>query len=159
MPAQLPASTEVLKYKCDAALAIFRRKFLVSSTDADELWQDTLLWLWLGKFHEIDKNPKKPDLLVIFPQILSIDEMWHAFILCTREYHDFCQRYFGGYIHHAPNADPGHVLSSDHFRSNVDYVSNVLGKHIAMRWYLSLPIIFENAIEHPQLTPAEHKSL
>jgi hypothetical protein len=29
-----------------------------------------------------------------------IDELWHQFILFTREYHFFCDQFFGRYIHH-----------------------------------------------------------
>jgi len=32
-----------------------------------------------------------------------IDEVWHAFILHTREYAEFCQSIFGRFVHHAPN--------------------------------------------------------
>ena len=31
-----------------------------------------------------------------------VDEAWHIFILHTREYADFGQRYFGRYLHHVP---------------------------------------------------------
>src|SRR5262245_56245792 len=31
-----------------------------------------------------------------------IDEAWQQFILFTREYHDFCQRFAGHYLHHSP---------------------------------------------------------
>ena len=31
-----------------------------------------------------------------------MDDFWHAFILHTREYMDFCQRHFGHYFHHEP---------------------------------------------------------
>lgn len=32
----------------------------------------------------------------------EVDEVWHTFILFTREYADFCQRVAGGYLHHSP---------------------------------------------------------
>ncbi|SNT58193.1 hypothetical protein SAMN05443665_10491 [Actinomadura meyerae] len=35
----------------------------------------------------------------------SVDVGWHAFVLHTREYADFCQRIAGRFIHHAPD-DP-----------------------------------------------------
>ena len=35
-----------------------------------------------------------------------IDELWHQFILFTREYHDFCDRFFGHYIHHNAKLTP-----------------------------------------------------
>ncbi|MBR0734528.1 hypothetical protein JQ582_42010 [Bradyrhizobium japonicum] len=37
---------------------------------------------------------------------LRIDEAWHQFILFTTEYGDFCQRYFGSYVHHCPSNAP-----------------------------------------------------
>ncbi|CAH0442450.1 glycine-rich domain-containing protein [Ralstonia pseudosolanacearum] len=32
------------------------------------------------------------------------DDLWHAFILYTREYRDFCRRAFGKFLHHLPSA-------------------------------------------------------
>jgi hypothetical protein len=37
---------------------------------------------------------------------LRIDEVWHQFILFTREYGAFCQRYFCSYVHHSPSNAP-----------------------------------------------------
>jgi hypothetical protein len=31
-----------------------------------------------------------------------VDEAWHAFILSTREYQDFCQQVLGRFLHHVP---------------------------------------------------------
>ncbi len=36
-----------------------------------------------------------------------IDEGWHQFILFTREYHDFCSRFAGRYLHHSPRESAG----------------------------------------------------
>jgi hypothetical protein len=38
---------------------------------------------------------------VAMPSRLA-DELWHAFILHTRAYGDFCRRAFGGILHHSP---------------------------------------------------------
>jgi hypothetical protein len=35
-----------------------------------------------------------------------VDEVWHQFVLFTTEYHEFSQRYFGLYLHHAPGNSP-----------------------------------------------------
>lgn len=32
------------------------------------------------------------------------DDLWHEFILYTRDYSDFCDKAFGGYMHHTPAA-------------------------------------------------------
>lgn len=34
-----------------------------------------------------------------------IDAAWHTFVLFTKEYAQFCQRYFGLFLHHIPNAE------------------------------------------------------
>jgi hypothetical protein len=36
-----------------------------------------------------------------------IDEAWHQFVLFTSQYLEFCRRYFGRYVHHAPGNSPG----------------------------------------------------
>jgi hypothetical protein len=35
-----------------------------------------------------------------------VDETWHQFVLFTRQYVDFCHRYFGEYLHHNPSNAP-----------------------------------------------------
>ena len=37
---------------------------------------------------------------------LRVDEAWHQFILFTAQYADFCQRFFGRYVHHSPSNAP-----------------------------------------------------
>lgn len=32
-----------------------------------------------------------------------VDHLWHAFILYTKEYHEFCKNVYGHYLHHTPN--------------------------------------------------------
>jgi hypothetical protein len=35
-----------------------------------------------------------------------VDEAWHQFVLFTRQYTDFCQRFFGKFLHHNPSNAP-----------------------------------------------------
>jgi hypothetical protein len=37
----------------------------------------------------------------------AVDEGWHAFVLHTREYADFCRQVAGHFIHHAPDDPDG----------------------------------------------------
>lgn len=43
------------------------------------------------------------------------DDLWHEFILYTREYRDFCSRAFGKFLHHLPSA----ALSPVRKQSNI----------------------------------------
>jgi hypothetical protein len=33
-----------------------------------------------------------------------VDDLWHEFILCSREYATFCDKAFGGFLHHTPDS-------------------------------------------------------
>ena len=41
------------------------------------------------------------------------DDLWHEFILYTRDYDAFCRRAFGGFLHHTPA-----VVLTEHRKSN-----------------------------------------
>lgn len=41
------------------------------------------------------------------------DDLWHEFILYTRQYNQFCRRAFGRFLHHAPAAVLGKGRQSD----------------------------------------------
>ena len=42
----------------------------------------------------------------------AVDVAWHEMILMTREYHHFCERAFGGYLHHTPESGMDVPMSS-----------------------------------------------
>jgi hypothetical protein len=33
----------------------------------------------------------------------QVDEVWHQFILFTKEYNGFCEDYLGSFMHHSPH--------------------------------------------------------
>ncbi len=74
------------------------------------------------------------------PEIAKLDEMWHTFVLFTRDYADFCERYFGFFLHHIPNEDE-EERSEDpetvraHLEQYFGLVYDVLGEETLQRWY------------------------
>jgi hypothetical protein len=42
-----------------------------------------------------------------------VDDLWHEFILDTRQYHTFCEQAFGAYFHHIPAAKMVPGISQD----------------------------------------------
>jgi hypothetical protein len=53
------------------------------------------------------------------PSVL-VDEAWHAFVICTRHYEEFCLKFFGQMIHHAPDpaARPGALDGDSNFSAD-----------------------------------------
>lgn len=55
----------------------------------------------------------------IEPPSKDVDQMWHTFLLFTRDYAEFCKESFGKFIHHSPqaggncNADPAPGCDGD----------------------------------------------
>lgn len=142
---------EVLAYKNEHVVHKFRERFDLPLAETRELFQETKKWLWLAarsSEHAAAGAPTRP--LAIDKSLLLLDEMWHVFILFTREYSAFCQRYFGHYIHHAPTTrqeqihlrrlaakDPQRAWrdQAELMRAQYEFVYDQLGEATVRRWY------------------------
>jgi hypothetical protein len=134
---------QVLEFRAEDAIAVFMRSFCISSVESEAIFHQTLKWLWLGRFHQQDQSSDKPRELSIFPAITVIDEMWHAFVLCTRTYHDFCNRFMGGYLHHEPFIGAGDEgFDRALLLQNIRYVTRTLGRETATLWYAGYPATY-----------------
>lgn len=60
------------------------------------------LWSELTAFLRACASSGEP----LRPPSRRVDDLWHQFILFTREYHAFCER-IGGYVHHVPDVPAG----------------------------------------------------
>ncbi|MFF0156066.1 glycine-rich domain-containing protein [Streptomyces sp. NPDC005263] len=70
---------------------------------------------------------------------LRVDQVWHHFILFTRQYIDYCRRNFGKYIQHAPStAPPVEGLAPRRpstFQQFSDTYENLFGEPLPDLWY------------------------
>jgi hypothetical protein len=82
---------EVLAYEHPHLIDRLQEKLGLSPDGAEELFEDTKRFLYLCGTVSEPLAPSAP-----------IDECWHHFILFTREYAAFCNRYFGRFLHHVP---------------------------------------------------------
>ena len=89
-------------------------------------------------------------MLLISPELELIDEMWHCFLMFTREYTAFCHDYLGRVIHHVPMTshellsfesvratDPERAkkIRQDEIRPQLGYLYDLLGPETLRRWY------------------------
>lgn len=67
-----------------------------------------------------------------------VDDAWHQFVLFTAQYVDFCQRYFGQYLHHnpsnAPEAPGRQVLKPSTFQGFRARYESVFGESLPDVW-------------------------
>ncbi|WP_454782916.1 hypothetical protein [Legionella sp. WA2022007384] len=66
-----------------------------SEQEGQVLFADLLAWMWLNA-----QRAKQGKKTYLFGPLLILDEMWHTFILHTRDYLDFSIRHFDTYFHH-----------------------------------------------------------
>jgi len=126
---------EILQYKNNKVIQRFLNLFNVDQKEAEDIFTETLKYLYLSAYTE---NKRKEDAtlpsLGITHQMLIIDEMWHAFILTTRDYQEFCDTYLDQFVHHPPaaygrNRDASNVeKESEDFSQTVSYIYDVLGE-------------------------------
>jgi hypothetical protein len=89
--------SSVLIYRNKNLIDAFIVAYDVSYEVAEDIFEQMLKFLWLSQ-----SKLRKHHLGVIDNPILIIDEMWHMFLLFTRDYSHFCMKYFGRFIHHVP---------------------------------------------------------
>ncbi|MFA7285789.1 MAG: hypothetical protein WC011_03000 [Candidatus Paceibacterota bacterium] len=59
------------------------------------------------------------------PMSKKVDDMWHAHVLSTRNYHDFCNKVAGGvFLHHVPT-----ISEDENYALMPDYLDNTILLH------------------------------
>lgn len=96
--------SQVLLYKNEEVVFRFAEDFGVSEQDSQEIFQETLKWLWLCAYQSEEAEAGRSQFVEVplLGEFFALDLMWHTFILFTQDYHDFCQEYFSTFIHHIP---------------------------------------------------------
>lgn len=145
--------SQALRYRNREVILRFVDQYGVSETEAEELFTETKKWIWLNT--RADAPP-----LVVTSEMRMLDEMWHNFVLFTPEYIDYCQRNFGGYVHHLPtsNAEKKRVREAfardpegaaaernRELAAQYEYIYDKLGEETLIKWQVELPYRFDRA--------------
>lgn len=63
--------------------------------------QTQLAFDGLREWFQLCRENREERCFLAMPSVV-VDDAWHTFILFTVDYHAFCRRAFGNYLHHAP---------------------------------------------------------
>lgn len=120
---------DVMAYKNRDVEARICRELDCDPATAHQLFEDLMRFLWLAgaaPTHDMIPSP-------------IIDEAWHCFLLFTQDYADFCEEYFGSFIHHTahrvgePRSDRTELIPT------IDAMHEFLGGIPSRNWhYLSV---------------------
>lgn len=142
---------DAIAYRNRHVIDRFVERYALPRDEAEDLFVETLRWLWLCA--RAERDPQAPEVFIDDCMAL-LDEMWHTFLLFTREYSDYCAANLGGFVHHAPTTaeDKRRVASEvaddpDGFtarkearlRALYEYVYDELGEEALVKWYSTYP--------------------
>jgi hypothetical protein len=151
------ALTEVLGYRNERVITSFRKSYSLGAAASRELFRDVLRFLWLAA--------ETKRALPIHSFHFLLDEMWHAFVLHTRDYAVFCDKYMGRFMHHTPNSrTPPRVArrmtaatAARHdaeLTRLVRLVCRELGEETAIRWFRTYPERYDGGFIDAHRVPA-----
>ncbi len=86
------ANADIFNYEAPFLKARMVGTHFDSENEFDEAFSEFI------KFMSIVKSSSAP--VGMFSK--EVDSVWHEFIIHTKQYFEFCQDYFGRYIHHIP---------------------------------------------------------
>lgn len=141
---KLPSLDSLLAYKNPAVLRLYIQNYPTHFLSAEVAFEEVLKYLWLSQKNKMDlidrpEDPSLPEGIIMLRSMREIDDMWHEFILFTKDYTEFCDHYFGEYLHHLPNILDNAPIERQEIEQEVKklvpYVYESLGEESTRRWY------------------------
>lgn len=127
---------DVLAYRHPAVVRRYLKDHGGSQAEADEVFREMLKWLYL-----CGRAAAEGVDCFMSADMERVDRMWHAFVLFTRDYAAFCERYFGVFLHHVPEDDsgdggePSETETGERLARQYGYVYDLLGEETLRAWY------------------------
>lgn len=134
----------VIAYRNPQVIRRFAKEHPEFAHSSEMIFEDLMRFFWASKQHDFDKknypqNPEFDFIYIMDEEMRSIDQMWHIFLLYTQDYMDFCQEYFGQYLHHLPDLVDNMEDDKEEFKKNLEkflsYSYDKLGADVICRWY------------------------
>lgn len=135
---------KILTYKNPAVVKRFQKDFPEKAIRAEDLFGDLMRFFWGTKNQTLEQlsapmDPRLDFIYIMDDEMREIDQMWHIFLLYTRDYMDFCQDHFGEYLHHQPDLVPIFEKAGFKFETNLekflDYNYELFGADVIRRWF------------------------
>lgn len=136
---------KLLAYKNDNILSRYQTEYPHSKLTPEEALAELMKYMWLCHKHALDKKnyPDKKSLkfnCVMHVEMIDIDNMWHTFLLFTRDYQKFCQDYLAGiFFHHDPLLPTQKKISKRNYaaelRRYLSYIYKNLGEETLFKWF------------------------
>lgn len=134
---------QLLQYQNPNILQRYAADFPHNQLSGPQALQELVKFFWLAEKHRREHRAEPANKALHFqctihPEMQEIDDMWHTFLLFTRDYSSFCRSYFGRFIHHVPNVEEKPVPKAQfkrEFARFASYVYDHLGEETLIAWF------------------------
>lgn len=142
----LPSLAILNNYRNQQVLNRYENEHPNNKLNSEEAFSELLKYFWLSQKHKKARKESPHDkhlnfTCVVHTEMKEMDDMWHTFLLFTKDYMDFCHNYFGEYIHHYP-AKENEALQNDKFEREfnqyLSYIYDNLGEDTLNVWFHNL---------------------
>jgi hypothetical protein len=115
-----------------------------NTLQADQAFTELLKFFWLCKQHKTEQAAEPDNEALHFScsihmEMSEIDDMWHTFLLFTKDYMQFSETYFGGFVHHQPNIDEDTAENGGFNETELaryfTYIEKKLGEETLAKWF------------------------
>ncbi len=114
----------VMGYENPDLLHRFKTKLGLNEEDARLLFDDTMRFLFLSGTVPGRWGPPE-----------AVDAGWHEFLMFTKDYREFCERYFGRFIDHNPRRLNDTVpQDGGRPRKTLAAMHNIFGSNLSKNW-------------------------
>ena len=137
-----PTLDQVLGYKNSSVCQRYQKDYPQNALAAEQALAELIKYLWLGQKQAHDQKSHPEDESLYFmcamhAEMKEIDDMWHTFLLFTRDYEVFCKTYFEVFIHHIPTTEDAD-MPKDYEMDLTRYLSYAydhLGEETLCLWF------------------------
>lgn len=157
---RLPKLEILETYTSPEVILKFARDYNIAESQARMIFKETLKMLWLMVKHMLEIKMgganQTPEAFNVHKPMEPLDKMWHEFILFTQEYHQFCEDFFGCYIHHVPCSEKEYQAFKQRASEQKDefiacerksiakfvrYIQENLGNETLKCWFMGMPAL------------------
>lgn len=147
MAAILPKLSHLYLYRQNEVINRYAKEHPNNRLSPELAWRELMKYFWLCQKHKIEKEQRPESRKLAFicsmhREMSELDDMWHTFLLYTKDYHAFCAHYFGQFIHHVPTPEDEPMPKLDDFesalRAYLDYINQHLGDETLRIWFSPL---------------------
>ncbi|HAT1994831.1 TPA: hypothetical protein ACT9MM_001425 [Legionella pneumophila] len=141
----VPVLKHLLSYRNKNVLERYTMDYPNNCLTSEEAFQELMKFFWLSLKHKAEKlcaptNTELDFICGIHSEMKEIDDMWHTFLLFTKDYAAFCKNYLDIFFHHSPttNEQKLEVNKQDFandFSKFLSFTYDYLGEETVQKWF------------------------